>query len=63
VVAPGEVRITDIRSRLSLAVVASTGTEGAAVDEVVQLAETPILEGQTATVTGSIWKGYATTVS
>jgi hypothetical protein len=63
VVAPGEVRMADIRSRLSLAVVAGSGPDGSAVDEEVQTTETPILDGQTATVTGSVWKGYAITVS
>jgi len=36
---------------------------GRLVDEEIQMTETPILEGGTATVTGSMWKGYSITTS
>lgn len=60
---PGAVRIEDVRSTLYLAVVSQFVFKGSRlVDEEIQLTETPILEGQTAQVTGSMWKGYKVTI-
>jgi hypothetical protein len=57
---PGGVRIEDVRSTLYLAVVSQFVYKGARlVDEEISMTETPILEGGAATVTGSMWKGYA----
>jgi hypothetical protein len=61
---PGGVRMEDIRTTLYLAVVSQFLYQGGRlVDEEIQMTETPILEGGTATVTGSMWKGYAITTS
>jgi hypothetical protein len=61
---PGGVRIEDIRSTLYLAVVSQFVFNGdRLVDEEISLTETPILEGSSATVTGSMWKGYAIAAS
>jgi hypothetical protein len=57
---PGGVRIEDVRSTLYLAVVSQFVYKGTRlVDEEISMTETPILEGGSATVTGSMWKGYA----
>jgi hypothetical protein len=60
---PGSVRIEDIRnSTLYLAVAGPfVGQGGPLFDEEISLTETPILEGGTAVVTGSLWKGYSIT--
>lgn len=59
VLPPGSVRMEDVRSTLYLAVVAQFVYKGTRlVDEEITLTETPILEGQTAVVTGSMWNGY-----
>jgi hypothetical protein len=56
---PGGVRMEDIRTTFYLAVVSQFLYQGGRlVDEETQMTETPILEGGTATVTGSMWKGY-----
>jgi hypothetical protein len=61
---PGAVRIEDVRSTLYLAVVGQFVFQGSTlVDEDIQMTETPILEGGTAVVTGSMWKGYSITTS
>jgi hypothetical protein len=61
---PGAVRMEDIRASLYLAVVSQFVFKGSRlVDEEIQLSETEILEGQIATVTGSMWKGYTITVT
>lgn len=60
VIWPGEVRIESILSTLYLAVVSQFFYQGSQlVDEDLQMTETPILEGGTAVVTGSMWKGYS----
>lgn len=60
---PGGVRIEDVRSTLYLAVVSQFVFLGSRlVDEEISITETPILEGSTAIVTGSMWKGYSITV-
>jgi hypothetical protein len=57
---PGAVRIEDVRSTLYLAAVGQFVFQGSQlVDEEIQMSETPILEGGTALVTGSMWKGYS----
>lgn len=57
---PGAVRIEDVRSTLYLAAVGQFVYQGTRlVDEEIQMTETPILEGGTARVTGSMWKGYS----
>ena len=57
---PGAVRIEDVRSTLYLAAVGQFVYQGSRlVDEEIQMTETPILEGGTALVTGSMWKGYS----
>jgi hypothetical protein len=54
----------DIRSTLYLAVVGQFLFQGGRlVDEEIQMTEIPILEGGTATVTGSMWKGYSITTT
>ncbi len=61
---PGGVRMEDIRTSFYLAVVSQFQYQGGSlVDEETQMTETPILEGSTATVTGSMWKGYSITTS
>lgn len=61
---PGAVRIEDVRSTLYLAVVSQFVYQGSRlVDEEIQMTETPILEGGTALVTGSMWKGYSIAAS
>ena len=61
---PGAVRIEDVRSSLYLAVVSQFVFHGnQLVDEEIQMTETPILEGGTALVTGSMWKGYSLVAS
>lgn len=61
---PGGVRMEDIRTTLYLAVVSQFLYQGGRlVDEEIQMTETPILEGGTATVTGSMWKGYSITTT
>jgi hypothetical protein len=57
---PGAVRIEDVRSDLYLAVVSQFVFKGSQlVDEDIQMTETPIVEGGTAVVTGSMWTGYS----
>ncbi len=57
---PGGVRMEDIRASLYLAVVSQFVYKGQRlVDEEMSLTETEVLEGGTATVTGSMWSGYA----
>lgn len=64
VVWPGAVRMVDIRPNLHLALVSqSNSSESRAVDEVTTVAQTLIMEGQTASVVGSMWKGYSITVT
>jgi hypothetical protein len=61
---PGAVRIEDVRSSLYLSVVSQFVFQGTQImDEEIQMTETPILEGGTALVTGSMWKGYSITTS
>lgn len=61
---PGAVRIEDVRSTLYLAAVGQFVYQGSRlVDEEIQMTETPILEGGTALVTGSMWKGYSIVTS
>ena len=61
---PGGVRMEDIRTSFYLAVVSQFLYQGGTlVDEEIQMTETPILEGSTATVTGSMWKGYSITTT
>jgi hypothetical protein len=61
---PGAVRIEDVRSPLFLAAVGQFVYQGSQlVDEEIQMTETPILEGGTALVTGSMWKGYSIVAS
>ena len=61
---PGAVRIEDVRSDLYLAVVSQFVFHGSQlVDEDIQMTETPIVEGGTALVTGSMWKGYSITAT
>jgi hypothetical protein len=61
---PGGVRMEDIRTTFYLAVVSQFQYQGGnLVDEETQMTETPILEGGTATVTGSMWKGYSITTT
>ncbi|MEM1203208.1 MAG: hypothetical protein AAGN66_08265 [Acidobacteriota bacterium] len=60
VIWPGAVLMEDIRSSLYLAVVGQFTYKGdRLVQEEISLTETEILEGGTATVTGSMWKGYS----
>ncbi|MEM9556177.1 MAG: hypothetical protein AAGC60_18105 [Acidobacteriota bacterium] len=62
VIWPGGVLLEDLRSFLYLAVVGQFTYRGDdLVQEEISLTETPILEGGTATVTGSMWKGYTIT--
>ena len=57
---PGGVRMEDIRSTLYLAVVAQFVTSGSRLlDEEISITETPVVEGGSATVTGSMWAGYS----
>jgi hypothetical protein len=61
---PGAVRIENILSTLYLAVVGQFVFQGSQLlDEDIQMTETPILEGGTAVVTGSMWKGYSISTS
>ncbi|MBW8879193.1 MAG: hypothetical protein JF614_29990 [Acidobacteria bacterium] len=61
---PGGVRMEDIRTSFYLAVVSQFQYQGGTlVDEETQMTETLILEGSTATVTGSMWKGYSITTT
>jgi hypothetical protein len=61
---PGAVRIENILSTLYLAVVAQFVFKGSQLlDEDIQMTETPIMEGGTAVVTGSMWKGYSITTT
>ncbi|HSK81022.1 MAG TPA: hypothetical protein VLQ45_31505 [Thermoanaerobaculia bacterium] len=61
---PGAVRIEDVRSTLYLAAVGQFVYQGSRlVDEEIQMTETAILEGGTALVTGSMWKGYSIVAS
>jgi hypothetical protein len=61
---PGAVRMEDVRSTYYLAVVGQFVFQGTQlVDEEVQMTETPIPDGGTAIVTGSMWSGYSITVS
>ena len=64
VIWPGAVLMEDLRSKLYLAVVNGlTWLGDNLVPEEISLTETPILEDQVATVTGSMWKGYSIAVS
>jgi hypothetical protein len=57
---PGAVRIENILSTLYLAVVGQFVFQGTQLlDEDIQMTEIPIVEGGTAVVTGSMWKGYS----
>lgn len=59
VIWPGGVRMEDLRSSLYLAVVGEFVNKGSRiVDEEISLTEVEILEGGTASVTGSMWEGY-----
>jgi hypothetical protein len=61
---PGAVRIEDVRSTLYLAVVGQFVFQGTQlIDEDIQMTETPIVEGGTALVTGSMWTGYSLSTS
>jgi hypothetical protein len=61
---PGAVRIEDVRSTYYLAAVSQFVFQGTQlVDEEIQMTETPILEGSTALITGSMWKGYSIVTS
>jgi len=60
VIWPGGVLMEDLRSFLYLAVVSEFTYRGQdLVQEEISLTETPILLGGTATITGSMWKGYS----
>jgi len=64
VISPGRTLIEDVRSTLYLAVIDEFVSLGdRLVQEEISLTETPILEGQTATITGDEWQGYAIAVS
>ena len=64
VIWPGGVLIEDIRGPYLLAIVGDQIREGdRLVEEEVSQTQTPILPGQTATVTGSRWDGYSIAVS
>lgn len=64
VISPGRTLIEDVRSTLYLALVDQFVYVGnRLVQEELDLTETPILEGQTATVTGNQWEGYAISVT
>ncbi|HSR51507.1 MAG TPA: hypothetical protein VLV83_11805 [Acidobacteriota bacterium] len=64
VIWPGGVLMEDIRSSFYLAVVAQFVYKGdRLVDEEISLTETEVLEGGTATVTGSMWEGYQISVT
>lgn len=59
VVTPGGILMEDIRSTFYLAVVSEFTYKGQRlVQAEISLTETPILEGQTAVVTGSQWNGW-----
>ena len=61
---PGAMRIENILSTLYLAVVGQFVFQGSQLlDEDIQMTETPIVEGGTAVVTGSMWKGYSITTT
>jgi hypothetical protein len=61
---PGAARIEDVRSTYYLAVIGQFVFQGSRlVDEDIQMSETAILDGGTAVVTGSMWKGYSITTS
>jgi hypothetical protein len=63
VIWPGGLLLEDLRSFLYLAVVSQFTYRGQdLVQEEISLTEVPILEGGTATVTGSMWKGYSINV-
>ncbi len=56
--------LEDIRSSLYLAVVAQFVYKGSRlVDEEISMTETEVLEGGTATVSGSKWTGYSIAAS
>ncbi len=60
VIWPGGRFMEDVRSTLYMAVVGQFTTKGdRLVQEEVSATETPILENQSSTLTGSKWKGYA----
>ncbi len=65
VIPPGTKLMEDIRGNVFyLAVLNKAVTAGQKIDvEVISDQVTPILQGQTATVTGSEWEGYAISVS
>jgi hypothetical protein len=59
VIWPGGLLMEDLRSFLYLAAVSRFTYRGQdLVQEEISLTETPILEGGTAVITGSMWKGY-----
>jgi hypothetical protein len=61
---PGAVRIEDVRSTFYLAAVGQFVFQGnQLMDEEIQMSETPIVEGGTARVTGSMWRGYSIATS
>ena len=56
---PGAVRMEDIRASFYLAVVSQFTYKGVRlVDEEISLTESELIEGGTATITGSMWDGY-----
>ncbi len=60
VISPGRTLIEDLRSTYYLAVVDEFVSIGdRLVQEEISVSETPVLEGQLATVTGDQWQGYA----
>lgn len=64
VIWPGHVRMENVLSTLYLAVVGQFVSQGSQIGyEDTQMTETPILEGGTAVVTGSMWKGYSITTT
>lgn len=63
VIWPGGRFMEDVRSTLYMAVVGQFTYKGdRLVQEEIQATETPILEGQQSTITGSQWTGYALAV-
>ncbi len=61
---PGAVRIENVLSTLYLAVVSQFVFQGTQLmDEEIQMTETPIVEGGTALITGSMWTGYSITAT
>jgi hypothetical protein len=64
IIAPGSVLIEDVRPTLYVAVVSQFVFQGSRlVDEEISATATPIIGGQNAAVTGSIWTGYNVSVT